>query len=288
MLLAECGAEATPLARLSRRLRSADPDERPESARLAFVSIAGIESGGRAAETEVLEPATAEATAPPVELDPDPEPEPTGPAPTGQPPAEPPHRTYGTGSTGRPAPRALAAGLVALAAVAVVLLVALGGDGGSGGEQSASTGADKQSGKSHDPGRSTRRPAATPRSSRGARRRGPGGARPDDRRHDAGPGPGPGANARRCDGSALNDQGYALLQQGNAATAVPILRRAVDSLDQSDGLTYAYALYNLGSALRQSGHPEEAIPILEQRLKYPDQRSTVRAELAKAKAQAGD
>ncbi len=152
VLLAECGAEATPLARLSRRLRSADPDQRPESARLALVSIAGIESGGRAPETEMLEPATVEARAPVVELDPDPAPEPTGPAPTDRPPAEPPRRTYGTGSTGRPAPRALAAGLIALAAVAIVLLIALGGGGGSRGEQSAATGAAKQSGKSQDRG----------------------------------------------------------------------------------------------------------------------------------------
>ena len=197
VLLAECGAEATPLARLSRRLRSADPDQRPESARLALVSIAGIESGGRAPETEMLEPATVEARAPVVELDPDPAPEPTGPAPTDRPPAEPPRRTYGTGSTGRPAPRALAAGLIALAAVAIVLLIALGGGGGSRGEQSAATGAAKQSGKSQD------------RGSKHAKAGGHGAQQHEQPADEApaepapatagppGPSPGPGANTRR-------------------------------------------------------------------------------------------
>ncbi len=290
VLLAECGAEATPLARLSRRLRSADPDERPESARLALVSIAGIESGGRAEAMNGAEPTTVEAAAPPVEFDPQAEPGPTGPMPPDQPPAEPPRRPLGAGSAAGPAPRALAAGLLAVAAVAVVLLVALGGGGDTRGEQSASTGAGKQSGKSHDQaskhshanGHTDKREAQPSDETPAEPAPAPADTTPAPTRA---PAPAPAAGA---DGSALNDQGYALLQQGDAAAAVPILRRAVDSLDQSDGLTYAYALYNLGSALRQSGHPEEAIPYLEKRLQFPDQRPTVRAELAKAKAEAGD
>jgi Flp pilus assembly protein TadD len=53
-------------------------------------------------------------------------------------------------------------------------------------------------------------------------------------------------------------------------------------------LNYAYALYNLGQALRLSGNPEEAISVLERRLQIPNQRSTVAAELARARAEAGE
>lgn len=89
-------------------------------------------------------------------------------------------------------------------------------------------------------------------------------------------------------GAELNDQGFALIEQGRYEEAVPVLERAVDALRGSgDELTYAYALYNLGHALRLSGRPEEAIPVLEERLGYPDQRETVERELAAAYADAG-
>jgi serine/threonine protein kinase len=91
-----------------------------------------------------------------------------------------------------------------------------------------------------------------------------------------------------ADGASLNAEGFSLINQGRAAEAVPILRRAVDSYPEgTTDLNYAYALYNLGNALRLSGHPEEAIPVLERRLLIPDQRSTVAAELARARAEAG-
>jgi hypothetical protein len=62
----------------------------------------------------------------------------------------------------------------------------------------------------------------------------------------------------------------------------------VDSFAEgSTDINYPYALYNLGNALRLSGHPEEAIPVLERRLRFPDQHSTVAAELARARAEAG-
>jgi eukaryotic-like serine/threonine-protein kinase len=90
------------------------------------------------------------------------------------------------------------------------------------------------------------------------------------------------------DGVSLNAEGFSLIQQGRAAEAVPILLRAVGSFPEgTSDINYAYALYNLGNALRLSGHPEEAIPVLERRLEIPDQRSTVEAELARARADAG-
>jgi serine/threonine-protein kinase len=84
------------------------------------------------------------------------------------------------------------------------------------------------------------------------------------------------------DGAALNDEGFALIQQGRYDEAVPVLQQAVDVLDGED-ITYAYALFNLGNALRLAGRPAEAIPILEQRLQIPNQTDAVQDELKQAK-----
>jgi eukaryotic-like serine/threonine-protein kinase len=90
------------------------------------------------------------------------------------------------------------------------------------------------------------------------------------------------------DGASLNAEGFSLINQGRYEEAVPILQQAVESFPEgTSDLDYAYALYNLGNALRLSGRPEEAIPILEQRLQIPNQQSTVAAELARARAEAG-
>jgi eukaryotic-like serine/threonine-protein kinase len=85
--------------------------------------------------------------------------------------------------------------------------------------------------------------------------------------------------------TALNAQGYQLLQSGNPQQAVPILRRAVDACNGDPSrLVCAYAMYNLAHALRLSGHPSQAVPLLEKRLQNPDQRATVERELALARA----
>jgi eukaryotic-like serine/threonine-protein kinase len=90
------------------------------------------------------------------------------------------------------------------------------------------------------------------------------------------------------DGASLNAEGFSLINQGRYEEAVPILQQAVESFPEgTSDLDYAYALYNLGNALRLSGRPQEAIPILERRLQIPNQRSTVAAELARARAEAG-
>jgi tetratricopeptide (TPR) repeat protein/predicted Ser/Thr protein kinase len=89
-------------------------------------------------------------------------------------------------------------------------------------------------------------------------------------------------------GAALNEQGFALIEQGRYDEAAAVLRHAVDSFPAgTSDLNYAYALYNLGHALRLAGRPEEAIPILEQRLEIPNQVETVERELAAARAAAG-
>ena len=90
------------------------------------------------------------------------------------------------------------------------------------------------------------------------------------------------------DAAKLNQQGYALLRSGDAAGAIPLLQKAVDSYpEDSKDLTYGYALFNLGSALRQAGRPAEAIPVLERRLTIPNQTKTVERELKKARKEAG-
>jgi eukaryotic-like serine/threonine-protein kinase len=89
-------------------------------------------------------------------------------------------------------------------------------------------------------------------------------------------------------GAELNDQGFALMQQGDFAGAVPLLEQAVASYpEDSQDIGYAYALFNLGKSLNRSGHPDEAIPVLERRLVFPDQRETVQRELDLARAGAG-
>jgi eukaryotic-like serine/threonine-protein kinase len=89
-------------------------------------------------------------------------------------------------------------------------------------------------------------------------------------------------------GAELNDRGYALIQAGNYAAAVPVLRRAVAAFPPgTTDINYAYALFNLGHALRLAGDPQAAVPVLEQRLRIPDQTAVVRGELDLARAAAG-
>jgi serine/threonine-protein kinase len=89
-------------------------------------------------------------------------------------------------------------------------------------------------------------------------------------------------------GAQLNQQGYALMQRGDYAGAVPLLQEAVASWpDDSTDIQYAYALYNLGRSLNRAGRPDEAIPYLEKRLGWADQRATVQAELDLARQNAG-
>jgi hypothetical protein len=88
-------------------------------------------------------------------------------------------------------------------------------------------------------------------------------------------------------GSALNQEGFELIQAGEYESAVPVLEEAVSAFSPgTEDLDYAYALFNLGNALRLSGRPEEAIPVLEQRLAIPNQTDVVRRELAAARSEA--
>jgi serine/threonine-protein kinase len=61
------------------------------------------------------------------------------------------------------------------------------------------------------------------------------------------------APAAASDGASLNDQGFRLLQAGNAAAALPLLEQAVSKLQGSDSLAEAYASYNLALARYETG-----------------------------------
>jgi tetratricopeptide (TPR) repeat protein/predicted Ser/Thr protein kinase len=92
----------------------------------------------------------------------------------------------------------------------------------------------------------------------------------------------------QADGASLNDQGFALMNQGRYDEAIPLLERAVASYPPgSSDLGYAYALFNLGRSLRLAGRAAEAVPILERRLQIPNQTGTVKRELALARRAAG-
>jgi serine/threonine-protein kinase len=154
-----------------------------------------------------------------------------------------------------------AAALAAVAAIAVGV-IALASGGGGGGEGEGRDAAVAKQGGANTPSSqqaSTEEAAALPE---------PAGEDP-------------------AAGGSLNEQGYALIQEGRAEEAVPVLEEAVRSFPPgTEDLNYAYALYNLGNALRLSGRPEDAIPVLEQRLAIPNQTGVVRRELAAARAEA--
>jgi tetratricopeptide (TPR) repeat protein len=89
-------------------------------------------------------------------------------------------------------------------------------------------------------------------------------------------------------GAQLNEQGFALMGQGDYAGAVPVLQEAVASWAEDSGdINYAYALYNLGVSLNRTGRAAEAIPYLEKRLNWSNQRGVVMKELRLARANAG-
>ena len=93
------------------------------------------------------------------------------------------------------------------------------------------------------------------------------------------PPPPPPPAAAGGDGHTLNDNGFALQQQGNYAAALPLLQQAVQRLagtgpsDPYEG----YANYNLGYTLFKLGRCAEAVPYLKRAEKLEPDRSEPRA-----------
>ena len=168
----------------------------------------------------------------------------------------------------------LAAGLIALAAVAVVAAVLLAG-GGDGDNQQADRPARDEPAQ-RDQGQRDQGEREQPPAEQEPAESAPAEPAPADQPLDS------------AQGTALNEQGYALMQQGDYAGAVPVLRKAVASWPgDSTDLNYAYALYNLGASLNRSGSAAEAIPYLEKRLNWSNQRGIVKQELKDAQRNAG-
>jgi tetratricopeptide (TPR) repeat protein len=206
------------------------------------------------------------------------------------PPAEPvtaeydarefePAAAAGTGPRRRWWPVALIAGV--LAAVAAVAIASSGGGGGPSAAKTHAK-ADKHKPAAQETSTPTETTTSISTTTQASAPVPPAPVAGDDG------GAAPPDETPSADGVALNDQGYHMLNAGDAAGAVPVLQKAVTALrDSGDEQTYNYALFNLAHALRLAGRPDEAIPLLEQRLKYPDQTETVQKELDAAKAAAG-
>jgi eukaryotic-like serine/threonine-protein kinase len=262
--------EATPetAAALSRGM-ARDPGARPRSAgELALELSEGL------ALSKPSAPVGTEATSAP----PPPAAPPSGPARAeggGGRPA-PPITRHGRSARRRSA--AAIAGVVALAiaigAVLVVLLSDAGSDGAPTGGAGA-TGAAEAPGSSGDGAASSEPPEGEAEGT-------PTEAAPESEPLFATEGPGDPAR-----GADLNEEGKALIDQGEPEQAVAVLQEAVQSFPEgTSDIQYAYALYNLGNALRLSGRPDEAVTVLERRLEIPNQRGVVRAELRRARAAA--
>ncbi len=75
--------------------------------------------------------------------------------------------------------------------------------------------------------------------------------------------PEPTTTEPRVDGAALNVEGFARMQAGNFASALPLLRRAVLALRWSNTLDEAYASYNLAYSRFASGRCDGVVGLLE-------------------------
>jgi eukaryotic-like serine/threonine-protein kinase len=181
--------------------------------------------------------------------------------------------------------------LIAVAAAAAAVLLSSGGDGGGGRTPDQQARESPPQGGANQPDRPTPQPREAKSKPKEAK------SKPKQTKSKPKPAVPPPANpapsqpttaADPVRGAQLNGQGYALMQRGDYAGAVPILQQAVASWpEDSADIEYAYALFNLGKSLNRSGRSTEAIPYLEKRLQWDDQRDTVQAELDLARKNAG-
>jgi eukaryotic-like serine/threonine-protein kinase len=77
------------------------------------------------------------------------------------------------------------------------------------------------------------------------------------------PPPPPPPAASEASGAQLNDQGFALMQQGDFAGALPLLEQAVQRLAGSGELAEAYALYNLAATRVALGSCDDVDGLLD-------------------------
>jgi eukaryotic-like serine/threonine-protein kinase len=75
--------------------------------------------------------------------------------------------------------------------------------------------------------------------------------------------------------SALNDQGYALMQQGDFRSALPLLEQAVAAAEGTGSLTEAYADYNLAYTRMQLGSCEGVLALLDRSQQVQGERKEI-------------
>jgi eukaryotic-like serine/threonine-protein kinase len=208
----------------------------------------------------------------------------TGPRRPTTPPPWPPVATHGRRRW--PAVAALAALLLVAGSVAAIALTGGGGGSSAGGSASATTTTTTTSARAKSTGTTSSRSHTTSTHARRASTATSATASTPSKRSTSST-----SSAASGDPRQLNDRGFALIQEGNNAAAVPLLQGSVQGFrkqGRTGELNYAFALYNLATALRATGHPGDAIPLLEERLRISSyKRDVVQRELALARQQAG-
>jgi serine/threonine protein kinase len=278
MVLSEVARNGVPFGvwELVDSLRAEDPNERPAGASAALAELERARPGHAAPgpPTQSFEPAPPTDEAEPVAPTDEFEPVPAAASAPGAPPETPTETTLRDLFSSPDRRLVLGALGVLLAAVVLAVGLAISGDESNPAEdlrvQNADGGQEQPSGDEQQQPQEEEQPPPETDTDTGE-------SAPPEQSVDTG-----------ASGAELNDQGFALINQGRYEEAIPILQRAVEELAPIGDLNYAYALYNLGHALRLAGRPEEAIPILEQRLEIPNQTGVVRQELEAALAAAGE
>jgi eukaryotic-like serine/threonine-protein kinase len=242
------------LRRLVERLTERDPEQRPRSAKRALAYLAGTVPAPVAASHRKA--VTTSEMSPP------------------RPPAAP--------RSGPPAQReipvrprhVLPVALLALGAIVAVIAISAIGGGDEPGPGAVDDGPPSAANGQGSSGETTAEAAASPEDV----------IPPPKPNAD----PAEGASLEQEAFSTLQsgDAAGAIKQYEKALAHFPPEARTPASFEQYP--SYAYALYSYADALIQDGRAEEAIPVLRERLKFADQQETVQALLDEAEAAAGE
>ena len=84
-----------------------------------------------------------------------------------------------------------------------------------------------------------------------------------------------GGAAANESGSALNDRGFRMLQDGDVQAALPVLESAVEALQGSSSITEAYASYNLAVARFANGSCEGVAELLDRSQEIQGRRKEI-------------